>query len=309
VEGFQMKILFLIIVLTGCLFDFLIASVPFEWQNGELIIRRLNMKQEVLKNIQENQDVWQSQTGEQRSIKKAILFSLMVPGSGQFYANSYLKGALFLTVEAGAWMLNISYTKKGDDKDREFKAYAEKHWSDYRYWSYVAYRASSVLEDPPISSDEFISANNGKWFLIPENQFTPAMVSQLREIEGKIQTFSHRLPETKTQQYYEMIGKYPAQFGYAWDDADFNRHYSGYTGDYTPRNNFYMDMRDEANRLYNIAGYGTMVALINHIVSAFDAGFTARRFNRNHAVKIKMSYKSYLLKNEYVNMFGINFNW
>jgi hypothetical protein len=304
-----MKKIFFFIVIYSVWFNTGWTQYTSLWKDEEWVIRRLNLRQEAQLSTQTEQSSWTTPTGKQRSVKKAVLFSLIVPGGGQLYANSYLKGVLFLAIEAASWITNITYNQKGDDKDKTFKTFAEEHWSEYRYWSYVAYRASSALENPPFTVDELSEVNEGKWFLIPEDQYNPALVTELREIEGQILSFSHRLPETKTQQYYEMIGKYPAQFGYAWDDASFLHHYSGYTNDYTPNNNFYMDMRDEANRFYNIASYGTMTALVNHVVSAIDAGFTARRFNRNNTLRVEMSYQNRLYLNEYVNLFGINIKW
>jgi hypothetical protein len=149
---------------------------------------------------------------------------------------------------------------------------------------------------------------NHNWYLIQENYYNENMdqvISTLRQYEAD--KFSHRLPSSKTQQYYEMIGKYPHQFGAAWSDASFDMIYSG-PDNITVNNNFYMDMREQANRLYEKAQYGLMVALVNHVISAIDAGFTARSFNREH-MKMEMSYRNIIYKGEYVNMFGVNMKW
>jgi hypothetical protein len=69
-----------------------------------------------------------------------------------------------------------------------------------------------------------------------------------------------------------------------------------------------MTMRDDANRFYDIAQYGLMAALVNHLVSAIDAGFTARSYNRRH-VRMEMSYQNIDYKGEYVNMLGVNLKW
>jgi hypothetical protein len=69
-----------------------------------------------------------------------------------------------------------------------------------------------------------------------------------------------------------------------------------------------MDMRDQANRYYDIAQYGLMAVLINHVVSSIDAGFTTRNYNRRQ-VKMEMSYQNLRYKGEYLNMFGVNLSW
>jgi hypothetical protein len=83
--------------------------------------------------------------------------------------------------------------------------------------------------------------------------------------------YTHVLPETHTQQYYEMIGKYK-QFFQFWDEYDSATEWSPYLGEY-------VDMRDQANRYYNKADTFVMISVANHLLSAFDAALTARRFN------------------------------
>ena len=84
---------------------------------------------------------------------------------------------------------------------------------------------------------------------------------------------THTLPSTKTQQYYEMIGKYD-QFKEGWDD-----YYEG-GPDLTPRRNYYEGLRHQSNVEFKRASYCAMAALANHVLSAFDAAFTIRNANR-----------------------------
>jgi hypothetical protein len=307
------KILFLMVILVVSQ-DHLLAETPFTWGNENQLARRLDIQNAALSNMQESMssDVSEPQPN-QKSVGKAVLFSALLPGSGQFYAKSYIKTAVFLTAEVGAWAVNISYNKKGDDKDREFKQYAEEKWSEYRYWSYVNWDAQDNpdlinLLVPEQYIDMVPAPNGGTWYLINEQYFNAnreTIISNLRQVEAE--QYSHRLPETRTQQYYEMIGKYPMQFGNAWDDARFDYNYSG-PDNITYNNNFYMDMREESNRLYNVAQNALMVVLINHVVSAVDAGFTTRNYNRRQ-LQMEMSYNNIRIKGEYLNMFGVNLKW
>lgn len=307
----KLSIVAIIILLLG---QIAFAEEPlFNWNNDEVLVQRLAWQQEAAEKAAPVQESWQPPQFEKKSVKKAVVLSALIPGLGQVYANSYIKAALFLAAEITAWSINITYNKKGDDKDAEFKQFADQHWSERAYWSYVAFKATKEFENPPVSEnqfEQFLTGSGGIWFLIKDEYYTPELIAQLRELEGQMPGFSHRLPKTKTQQYYEMIGKYPAQFGNAWDDASFNIHYTGYPpARLTSRNDYYMDMRDEANRFYNIAGYGSMIALVNHVLAALDAGFTTRRYNRKIEGSIQMSYKSLEYKNEYVNMLGVRVNW
>ncbi|GEM_PF-6622848 len=81
-------------------------------------------------------------------------------------------------------------------------------------------------------------------------------------------SYSHRLPPTNNYEYYENIGKY-TQFVVGWDD------YS--PGDsITPHRSHYLDLRKQANDQFDTARAFMVVAMVNHVVSAFDAAFTAK---------------------------------
>ena len=288
------------------------AEVPFNWGKEELLARRLELRTQAMTQTADSSGSFtESQLPGQKSVGKAVVFSAVLPGSGQFYAKSYVKAAVFLAVEVTAWAVNISYTKKGDEKDSEFKQYAGGNWDEYRYWSYVNWVAANNPDYENFDLFPYVekdAPNGGKLYLIPPEYYNnnrDQIINTLREVEQN--EFSHRLPTTITQQYYEMIGKYPGQFGNAWSDASFDRQYSG-PDNITYNNNFYMDMRDEANRYYDIAQYGLMAVLINHVVSAIDAGFTTRNYNRKQ-VKMEMSYNNLRYKGEYLNMFGVNLSW
>lgn len=304
---------FLVMILAS--FSLVVAETPFNWGKEEMLASRLVMKQQALQSTQTEDTLFHTAppAGKKLSVKKAVIFSGILPGSGQFYAKSYVKTALFVAVEAAAWAINISYQHKGDQKDSEFKDYANAHWAEYRYWSYVNWdnRGNDAYAGLLVPENLWVTVNHedGRvWYLIDEGYYRAnqaSIVNNLRQVEQ--QEYSHRLPPTRTQQYYEMIGKYPVQFGNAWDDATFNRTYSG-PDNITPNNNYYMEMRDESNHYYDMAQYGIMVALINHVVSAIDAGFTARNYNRQQA-KLEASYHNYRYRGEYVNMFGVNVIW
>ncbi len=306
----RLSVLFLTFLLGGL--GIVQAGEPLCWRKQEILARRLEMRQQSRgKMPQKPQMNFDGEAAGEKTVKKAVLFSALVPGSGQFYAKSYIKSAVFLAAEIGAWAVNISYTKKGDQKDSEFKDYANSHWSEYRYWSYVNYYA---IEQLGYSQQELYqyqqepAPNGGDWYLIDEQYFNAhrsEIVSRLREVEQS--GFSHQLPSSKTQQYYEMIGKYPHQFGASWDDANFNTTYSG-PDNITSRNDYYTEMREDSNRLYNVAQYALMAVLVNHVISAVDAGFTTRSYNRRH-LRMEMSYDNLRYKGEYVNMMGVNLRW
>ena len=190
-----------------------------------------------------------------KSVKKAFLYSLIVPGSGEFYAGSKIKAAIFLGVDVGLWALYFNYHGKGKDKETEYQGFADQHWSedDYILWLYAEYGIYSdrdKYETDPVTHDSAY--------------------------------LSHHLPDTKTDQYYEMIGKYE-QFTGGWGDNLDNRE-------------TYLGKRRDSNDLLNNAKYAAMFSLGNHILSAFDAALTVKRHNRRGEKFSQVEFKMRLVE-------------
>lgn len=291
-----------IFILIAGWFATLLASRPLPIAD-QVLLQRYTILSQVKANVQQELEQRESADGKKKSVSRAVMLSAVLPGAGQFYAGSYVKSILFLTVEIAAWVINVRYNRMGDKKDAEFRAFADRYWSEYRYWSYLYFRLQQSGVDLPRQFETYTVAGKD-WVLIREDQYAEAK-QLLREYENVLRGFTHRLPEKSDdpQQYYEMIGKYPGQFGNAWADASFYVQYSGYEGRVTPLNEKYVQMRNESNRYFDIAGYGAMVALVNHVISAIDAGFTTRNLNRKQPVKV--SYKNIDYPGEYVNMLGL----
>ena len=293
------------LILIPLLFSICIAESPSLDDLNKVLMNRAELSVQLQQNIDDEMQESEKGNGAQKSIARSVLYSAIVPGLGQFYTGSYIKAGLFAAVEITSWVVNIHYNNLGDDKDAEYRGFANNNWSEQRYWSYVYYR---VKGDPDFNLDP----SN---FIIDDSNPDKPIIVNWQDVESDLEHyangeyisgFTHTLPATKTQQYYEMIGKYPEQFGNAWADANFNTTYSGFNNRVTPMNDRYTDLSKESERLYDKAGYGSMVALINHVLSAVDAGFTTRRYNRR---QLRLSYNNRRFNGEYVNMFGIAFGW
>lgn len=232
------------------------------------------------------QDSDANETSEGKPIKrkspfKAFALSAILPGAGQFYCGSRIKPLVFLGVEVAAWGFRFKYRGEGDDATDAYEAFNNAHWSrsdyeqKYLLWAYG------------VADDELITA---------------------REM-------SHHLPNTRTQQYYEMTGKYN-QFAWGWDDAVLNGNtLNDYdsaspppriTGDsttipYSARRIVYEGMRHDANNKYDKADKMIIVAIINRLVSGFEAFFSARKINKRiiggtsafSGIDVDVSLKSY----------------
>lgn len=177
-----------------------------------------------------------------KSVRKAVLFSAVVPGSGEIYVGSYIKGVAFLVIEAASLSGHFYYQNRGDDLEREFEFHADQNWFEDDYWDWMA-RISGISRTD---------------------------MDGLRAYEHE--NFSHFLPEMKNQQYYENIGKYD-QFNIGWQDTQ-----NGGARDSDLREE-YTIKRKHANDNFKRATSLITVALLNHVVSALDAGLTTKRLN------------------------------
>ena len=198
--------------------------------------------------------------------------SLAVPGAGEFYSESYLKSALFLAAEAALWVLAYSYDHKADRQTDLFQNFANAHWSVVNYAQYA---------------QSHYNPGNGPYnWLIPGTQGDPPWMrvnwAELNRMESDIGAttpgmyYSHVLPQYNSQQYYELIGKYP-QFNQGWDDAPPSFTYGNQL---SAELLYYSGERGKANRYYTTASTFVAIAFVNHVVSAVDAALTAGSYNR-----------------------------
>jgi hypothetical protein len=193
-----------------------------------------------------------------KSLKKAFVYSLLVPGSGEFYAGSKIKAAAFFGLDVALWALYFNYRGKGKDKENEYKDFADDNWSKTSYEDYLrdSLNITSDWEPYVVGNDTLI--------------------------------LSHHLPNTPTDQYYEMIGKYE-QFRWGWTD---------YNGENSSDRENYMGMRHKSNNLLNKATYSAMFSLANHTLSAFDAAITVRNYNKKGERFSQVNFKVRLVERE-----------
>lgn len=230
-------------------------------------------------------------TGEKSPLLAGAL-SLALPGAGEFYSNSYLKAALFLAVEATSWSVAYTYNKKGDRQTTDFQNFADMHWSAARYANWTQENASTL--NPAITDpSSYHIFPNGQYVDCPA-PFDCVRWGELNRLERDISAapangYTHQLPAYGAQQYYELIGKYD-EFSRGWDDADL-RPIS--QSDLPLRSNSqkfyqYAEMRAQANNQYDVASTWVSVAVVNHIVSALDAFWSATRYNSSLHADVRM---------------------
>ena len=70
----------------------------------------------------------------------------------------------------------------------------------------------------------------------------------------------------------------------------------------------YMDMRAESNDLFAKARTGTTIAMINHLLSAIDAAWTAKIHN-NRMLKTSMRIEQIYYANHSQPVLSLKFSW
>ncbi|HVP35716.1 MAG TPA: hypothetical protein VMT04_01840 [Terriglobales bacterium] len=238
-----------------------------------------------------NMDVYRFNS---KSSKKGFLYSLVVPGAGEYYAGSKIKAVLFFGLEAGFWTGYFSYHKKGKDKEKEYLNFANANWD------IKAYSDSLVARYPDLKEDglEIVVDTPGVYYGAGTDSIV--LSHSLHPVPNQ--------PINKNQQYYEEIGKYD-QFRFGW--KDYPDYYA--TSLMTALRNDYLNMRHDSNSLLDKANRFVMFSIANHLLSAFDAALAVRHYNRKgdkfSQVDLKIRLEEYSNKyndNEIIPKFTVS---
>jgi len=227
------------------------------------------------------QEVYQKTEGSEKSPWLAGLLSAALPGAGEFYTGSYVKAGIFFGVEVATWVISSTYNRKGDRQTAFFKAYANEHYSPIRYAQWLYKYVDQI--NPAVNKDDYQLFNEG----FDPNGGPPFQYLNwvyLNRMEYAVGGgFTHRLPVYGEQQYYELIGKYK-QFSKGWDDEPDELDHT------TPeaRYYYYAEQFNLADKYYNIASSFVAVTVANHILSAFDAAWSASRHNRSLHAQVNL---------------------
>lgn len=209
----------------------------------------------------------QERTTPKKSKAAAIGFSAILPGSGQFYLNSgkpsLIRGAVYGALEVTSWVIYFSNRSSGLDQKHKFENYANKNWDENKYLAF--------LEGALNLTDGSLGRKTGS-----EDNINYSLLVSAESDWGELTGVSvHHLHKSGRQQYYEMIYKYPEQFGQGWSDADAGLitpdGHTGYTYlSLTPTMKKYKSMRNQSNLYYDRARAMLNVMLANRVLSIMD---------------------------------------
>lgn len=217
----------------------------------------------------------------------AATFSILLPGSGQFYNESYWTMAAFLVVETAAILLASKWDSKGDLQTKKFQAYADENWSPVKYARFTVNNIARILAitNPSKNPDDlevykvFNPDGSLNWY-------------HLNRVESEIGGYySHKLALPGEQQYYEMIGKY-AQFNPGWKEFPDTLFFK-FGDPLTSQFLYYAKMRGKANDYYAVASTFVKIIVANHFLSAIEAAYGSYLYNKNMKIYFSLEKREY----------------
>ncbi len=232
---------------------------------------------------------------KRKSTRKAFFLSFLLPGLGETYVGAK-RGFINMGVEAIAWWLYLSNTNEGNDLEDEYQDFANTYWHytdttdsqgeplDFNYYKWLQYHFREVGLPDDVDPNDHATINE---------QLETTVQRSRSSIFGHS---VHHLPSTKTQQYYEMIGKYP-QFVYGWEDIDdevngvpINPTIRDENGNInyeealqnikSPLREEYETLRDESNDKLKAGQRGIHLMILNRVFSGIQAARLAYKHNK-----------------------------
>jgi hypothetical protein len=187
---------------------------------------------------------------EPKSPVKAMLLSAALPGLGELYAGSN-RGYVFMGVEAVSWITYASFRSSANSKEDEMFAYADEHFSIERFEDLCVGQDGQSCADAAAALNDFFVNDKPEYYeIISKNTI-------YRAGWGVVQYDNEPPPDDQESEAYRI---WVANFAAAQDN-DFIS---------------YNSLRDDRNDLSRTARGMTVVALLNHLASAWHSFFLAR---------------------------------
>ena len=238
----------------------------------------------------------------------ALSLSAILPGAGQIYNKNYKRGFAYLAFEIINWSKRSKYLDRGDQFVAQYKDFSNEHWAfdrwirDFNLLADQNHPVYSVMLGPddnffyPWNDSHHIefyldghmrmtnSSNGDNWF---ENTYISECYDAYLNNQQCYTDFFVDAEIIRDHNFYEGIGKYDLFFA-GWDDTHddecseetINEYGScsyilltnNTENAYTDNKRYYQyELRDKANKNYDVAENALTFIFINHAISMLDA--------------------------------------
>lgn len=241
----------------------------------QIVVKAKETKVENIKSINFAQNLKQY-----RSPKLAMLFSFLLPGSGQLYARHKLKAAVFGAAELAIIGTGTALAVKGRKEMKRATQFADEHYSIENFKTYYndIFKPgvsdtihNSIFGNGNLTIDQFLQMSqkkdneyyrniqgNDNPFVRGWKDVTPTFLPGFTPVEPGYKNYNS---DTAYLVYSIDMDSTSAKFGFSKLQEEFESKFS------------------KANNFYDISQKVFFLLLLDRIVSAVDAGITAKAYN------------------------------
>lgn len=235
--------------------------------------------------------------GRYKSPRKALFFSLVVPGAGQLYVGgskfNYVRGAAYLALEAGLWGSWYYYSVyKYDRQVSRYKKFARNHFKASQYEEKMHDLRNSLDDSDEEAKfvERYLASRESYCKSIYGKASTNRCYIEGEELTGDNNHVNHvngKFSLYNSGSYYSNIASSAYVLG--WDDiADetpvsaLNLSKDSETVPLGTSANMkiYRGMRNKANDYADMQAWFFGGLILNHLVSAVDAAWAAHAHNK-----------------------------
>ena len=236
--------------------------------------------------------------GQYKSPRKALFFSLVIPGSGQLYVGgstfNYVRGAAYLAIEGALWGGWYYYSvHKYNKQVKRYKKFAKNHYSAYTYESKIhdLYNSLDDSDEEAEFIERYLSNRETYCKSIYGKASTNGCYVEGKELTNDKNHTNHvngSFSLYNSGSYYSTIAG--AAYVLGWDDVEDEAAASalnlsdndaetvalGTSANWKT----YRSMRNKANDYADMQAWFFGGLILNHIVSALDAAWSAHSHNK-----------------------------
>ena len=235
--------------------------------------------------------------GRYKSPRKALFFSLVVPGSGQLYVGgskfNYVRGAAYLALEAGLWGSWYYYSVyKYDRQVSRYRKFAKNHFKASQYEEKMHDLRNSLDDSDEEAKfvERYLASRESYCKSIYGNASTNRCYIEGEEMTSDINHVNHvngKFSLYNSGSYYSNIASSAYVLG--WDEVadetpvsalNLSKNAETVALGTSANLKIYRGMRNKANDYADLQAWFFGGLILNHLVSAVDAAWAAHAHNK-----------------------------